>query len=146
MHRVSDARPSPSEPVWADRHSPPAGPVPGGARPTPAETGQRIIAGVPWRYAVRELLDGLYLGHPIDPAEPQPVDPQVDAYLAAVVEHICAQRAEAPPEWVLSERRFLDRFWWPDGNPAFAALCIVQSPAAFRRRGIFIGATTLHRV
>ena len=146
MARVSQPRPSPSELVWADRDSPPLGPVPGGPRPTVAETAARINAGLPWRHAVRELLDGLYLGHPIDPTEPEPVDPQVDAYLAAVVEHICAQRAESPPDWVLSDDRFLRRFWWPEFNPAFQALCIVQSPAAFRRRGIFIGATTLHRV
>jgi len=101
---------------------------------------------VPWRHAVRELLDGLLLGGPLDPQEPEPVQARVDAYLAALVEHVSAARGFAAPGWVLGSGRFLDRFWWPDGNPGLQGLCVVQSPVAFRRRGIFIGATTLARV
>ena len=136
----------PSEVVWAGRDDPPVGPVPGGPRPTPAQTARDILAGAPWQPAVRELVDGLLLGGPLDAEEPALVDPRVDAYLAAVVEHVCASRGVAAPLWVLAPHRFLEQFWWPDGNPAFLASCLVQSPAAFRRRGIFIGATTLHRV
>jgi hypothetical protein len=91
-------------------------------------------------------VDGLLLGGPLDLEEPARVEPRVDAYLAAVVEHVSASRAVAAPAWVLSPHRFLEQFWWPDGNLAFMASCLVQSPAAFRRRGIFIGATTLNRV
>lgn len=138
--------PRPSEVVWAARTEPPAGPVPGGPRPTPAQTARHIIEGAPWQRAVRELVDGLLLGGPLDPEEPARVEPRVDAYLAAVVEHVSASRAVAAPVWVLSPHRFLEQFWWPDGNLAFMASCLVQSPAAFRRRGIFIGATTLNRV
>lgn len=136
----------PSEVVWADRGEPPAGPSRGGPGPTVAATAERIRDGEDWRHAVRDLLDALALGGPIDPVEPVLIDPEVDAYLAAVVEHVCASRAEHPPPWVLAPARFLPRFWWPNGNDAFTASCLVQSPAAFRRRGIFIGATTLHRV
>ena len=132
--------------VWAARDEPAAGPVPGGARPTVRETALRVAAGEDWEHAVRELLDGLLVQDDPDLTEPDPVRPEVDAYLAAVVEHTCALRGRAAPGWTREPSRFLERFWWPNGNPAFDALCLVQSPAAFRRRGIFIGATTLHRV
>lgn len=138
--------PRPSEVVWAARHEDAAGPVPGGPRPSPAETAQRVLAGADWRMAMRELLDGLLLGGPIDQSEPVRVEPRLDSYLAAVVEHVSAARGVAAPAWVLDPSRFLPEFWWPDGNVAFRAACLVQSPAAFRRRGIFIGATTLNRV
>jgi len=132
--------------VWAARGEQPVGPSPGGQRPTPAQTAQRVQDGMPWQPAVRELLDGLLAGAPIDEQEPVRVAPRFDAYLAAVVEHISAARGTAAPGWVKAPTRFLPTFWWPDGNPAFTATCLVQSLAAFRRRGIFIGATTLSRI
>ena len=140
------SEPRPSDLVWAARGEEPAGPVPGGPRPTVAQTARRIRDGEHWAYAVRELLDGLLLGGPIDDEEPVRVDRRVDAYLAALVEHISAARGVAAPAWVLAPDRFLDAFWWPAGNSALWASCLVQSPAAFRLRGIFIGATTLRRV
>lgn len=140
------AQPRPSEVVWAARDEEPVGPVPGGPRPTVAQTAQRIRDGEDWAHAVRELLDGLLLGGRIDDEEPVRVDRRVDAYLAALVEHVSAARGVAAPAWVLEPDRFLDAFWWPVECAAFEAVCLVQSPAAFRRRSIFIGATTLRRV
>ena len=136
----------PSEVVWAARHEDPAGPVPGGPRPTPAQTAEHVLAGADWQLALRDLLDGLLMGAPLDQSEPAGVEPRFDSYLAAVVEHISAAREVAAPAWVLDPSRFLHQFWWPHGNAAFEASCLVQSPAAFRRRGIFIGASTLTRV
>lgn len=132
--------------MWAARAEPAIGPVPGCPRPTAAQTARSILGGAAWQPAVRELVDGLLLGGPLDAEEPARVEARVDAYLAAVVEHVSASRGVAAPPWVLAPYRFLERFWWPDGNPAFRAMCLVQSPAAFRRRGIFIAATTLSRV
>lgn len=132
--------------VWAARDEPVVGPVPGVARPTVRETARRVAAGEDWEHAVRELLDGLLVEADPDLAEPDPVTPQLDAYLAAVVEHTCAIRGRPSPSWTREPHRFLESFWWPNGNPAFDALCLRESPAAFRRRGIFIGATTLNRV
>ncbi len=70
-------RPRPSEVVWAARGEDPVGPVPGGPRPTVAQTAQRIRDGEQWAHAVRELLDGLLLGGPIDDEAPVRVDPVV---------------------------------------------------------------------
>jgi hypothetical protein len=105
-----------------------------------------VFAGTEWWWAMRDLLDGLLAGGPIDHQEPVHVEPRFDSYLAAVVEHISAARDVEAPAWVLDPSRFLHQFWWPHGNAAFEASCLVQSPAAFRRRGIFIGASTLNRV
>lgn len=119
---------------------------------TAVDSARRVLVGEPWAPVVRELLDALSLARDdadlrrLVAGEPDPVDPQVDAYLAAVVEHHCAQRAIAAPVWVLEPSRFLSRWWWPGPTRALDAMCVRDSPAAFRRRGIFIGKTTLHRV
>ncbi len=119
---------------------------------TAADSARRIICGEPWSPVVRELLDSFALARDdndlsrLVTAEPAPVEPRVDAYLAAVVEHHCSQRAVAAPTWVLQPARFLTTWWWPGPTRALDALCVRDSPAAFRRRGIFIGKTTLHRV
>jgi hypothetical protein len=74
------------------------------------------------------------------------VEPRTDAYLAALAEHVAAGHGMVVPRWATAEGRFLDHFWWPSDVVGLQAQAIVQSPAAFRRRGIFIGATTLKRV
>ena len=83
--------------VWAARGEQPVGPSPGGQRLTPAQTAQRVKDDMPWQPAVRELLDGLLAGAPIDEQEPVRAAPRFDAYLAAVVEHISAARGAASP-------------------------------------------------
>jgi len=79
-------------------------------------------------------------------AEPRPVEPRIDAYLAAVAEQLCAEIGLPAPAWVRAPGRFLDRFWWPGTTRALDALALRDSPAAFRRRGIFVGAGALRRV
>ncbi len=79
-------------------------------------------------------------------ADPALVEPRVDAYLAALAEHLTTQAGLAPPRWVLEPSRFLAAWWWPGNTRALDAVALRDSPAAFRRRGIFIGATTLVRV
>ncbi len=102
--------PRPSE-VWAARHEDPAGPVPGGPRPSPGETAERVRAGADWRMAMRELFVGLLMGGPFDQTEPVRVEPRFDSYLAAVVEHVSAARGVAAPAWVLAPDRFLHELW-----------------------------------
>jgi hypothetical protein len=68
-----------------------------------------------------------------------------DAYLGALAEHIGAERGLAVPPWSIEAGRFLARIWWPR-YPGLWARAIVESPAAFRRRGILLGAGMLSRV
>ena len=50
------------------------------------------------------------------------------------------------PVWATEPDRFLECFWFVSGVPGFRAIAIAQSPAAFRRRGIFIARDALSRV
>lgn len=78
---------------------------------------------------------------------PEPTgDPRADAYLGALAEHLAATRGLERPGWALEPGRFLDRFWFVSEVPGFRALAVAQSPAAFRRRGIFIAEGALQRV
>ena len=69
-----------------------------------------------------------------------------DAYLAALAEHLAFHHSLPRPAWSVEPGRFLRRMWFASAAPGLRATAIQQSPAAFRRRGLFIGATTLQRV
>lgn len=68
------------------------------------------------------------------------------AYLAGVAEHLSALYDLAPPAWIEESGFFLDRAYWPEARGrAFEAICLVESPTAFRRRFIFTEAQPLRR-
>lgn len=119
---------------------------------TLAGTARRIIDGATLREAAADFLDDLGFARDDEDAagrireEPSSIDPHVDAYLAAVAEHVAGSRGLRVPAWTRRPTRFLDHFWWPTTTQALHAQAVVESPAAFRRRGIFIGRTTLQRV
>jgi hypothetical protein len=121
-------------------------------RETLATAADRVAAGVPLRDAVADFLVDLRGAR--DPAdvdarivgEPSGVDPHADAYFAALAEHVASAHGLRRSGWATAKSRFLDHFWWPSRTKALRARAIVESPAAFRRRGIFIGGTTLQRV
>ena len=119
---------------------------------TLASAAHRLAGGVPLRDAVADFLDDLrWARGPSDveariAEEPERVDPHADAHLAALAEHVASTNRLRTPGWATVEDRFLDHFWWPSRTRALRAVAIVESPAAFRRRGIFIGGTTLQRV
>jgi hypothetical protein len=73
-------------------------------------------------------------------------DPRADAYLGALAEHLAATNGIERPAWSLEPERFLERFWFVSEVHGFRALAVAQSPAAFRRRGIFIAKGALERV
>jgi hypothetical protein len=115
------------------------------------QVAERALAGEPWRVAVRDFLDGFALAPPatrqslIDD-EPPAFDEAGDAYLAALAEHLAFHHGLARPAWCVDPRRFLTRMWFASNARGLRATAIQQSPAAFRRRGLFIGSTTLRRV
>jgi hypothetical protein len=149
---------TPSERIWAELDAPdddgirahlPAEP----RNPeTLANVARRVATGVSSRAAVADFLDDLRWARGADDiarriaAEPSRVDAHTDAYLAALAEHVAYHASIRVPRWTVATDRFLDHFWWPSRTPGLRARAIVESPAAFRRRGIFIGATTLNRV
>ncbi len=118
---------------------------------TLARTADRIADGVALREAVADFLDDLRWARSHDDVaqriadRPRDLDPRTDAYLGALAEHVAAERALAAPHWSTEAGRFLARIWWPR-YPGLWARAIVESPAAFRRRGILLGAGMLSRV
>lgn len=105
-----------------------------------------------FRVMVAEFLDTFYLDP--DPASrkrrvtraPALVgDPNVDAFVGAVGEHLCNRWGLGPaPGWTEAPERFLDRpaFMGPERMKAFL---LMESPSAFRRRMIFAEAEPLRR-
>ena len=72
-------------------------------------------------------------------------DPRYDAYLGALDEHLAYHECLPMPSWAEEPDRFLDMWWFPVSLPSVRVDAIVHSPAAFRRRGIFIGQGALDR-
>lgn len=119
---------------------------------TIAATARRIADGIELREAVADFLDDFRFARDSDDAqsriddEPELVDAHTDAFLAAIAEHVAAASGLRTPPWARRPERFLDHFWWPSSTSALHARALVESPAAFRRRGVFIGRTSLQRV
>lgn len=117
-----------------------------------AGVARRALAGESFDIAVRELLDELALlqndrqrARAVAEEPPLTGDRRHDAYLAALGEHVALHAGIERPSWVTGPERFLDRFWFRSDVPGFRAIAIAQSPAAFRRRGIFIAHGALER-
>lgn len=122
-------------------------------RQTLAGLAQRTRAGEDFHHAVREFLDEFALrGDDRSRAEAIEQRPEAtgesrqDAFLGALGEHLAAVHHLTRPAWSIEPGRFLDRFWFLSDVAGFRAISIAQSPAAFRRRGIFIPERSLHRV
>jgi hypothetical protein len=65
-------------------------------------------------------------------------DVRWDAFLAALAEHLAYHGGLSIPGWVDRAGRFLRQWWFPTDLPSVMASALAESPAAFRRRGIFI--------
>jgi len=119
---------------------------------TIATAAERVRGGEDLRFAARELLDEFALRGRDDlrlaalADEPGTVDLHVDAYLGALAEHLARTCGLPVPRWALSETRMLDHMWFPGVAPGFRPTALRESPAAFRRRGIFIARGALSRV
>lgn len=65
-------------------------------------------------------------------------DPRFDALLAAEAEHIAARYGLPGPLWTVTADRFLNRAWWVSDLPSARTSALLWTPAAFRRRGIYL--------
>jgi hypothetical protein len=72
-------------------------------------------------------------------------DTRVDAVLAALAEHLCAERGVAAPRWTLEPRESTP-WWFVADHPGFIATALRESPISFARRGVFITRGALERV
>ncbi len=101
---------------------------------------------------IREFLDSFYSEQ--DPhrraamlaqAPIELVEPTENAYIASVAEHLALRYELKVPAWVHAPSRFLKRAFFPCGLESLKAMLIAQSPAAFRRRMIFVELDPLYR-
>jgi hypothetical protein len=100
--------------------------------------------------AVREFLDTWQSLSPSERVsaiaeEPRRIGAVHDAYLAAVAEHLALTDRSDVPAWTEDTMRFLDRPFFAGGLESLKAVLLAESPLAFRRRLIFIGADALSR-
>lgn len=99
--------------------------------------------------ALREFLDTFYT----EPAQrdealrdpPVPIDDLHDAYLAATAEHLARCHDLTVPEWSESYGLKLRHPFFAGGLDSLKARLTVESPAAFRRRLLFVSKNALSR-
>ncbi len=114
------------------------------------EVSRRAAAGTQdFDPALREFLDEFY-SHPARrqaamAEEPVLLDDVKDAYLAAVAEHLAACYRLEPPGWAEGHGRPLQRAFFAGGLDSLKAILTVESPAAFRRRLLFVSKNALDR-
>lgn len=78
-------------------------------------------------------------------APPAPrLEPRLKALLASTVEALSAERSRPAPAWCRSVGS-LPRPWFPSGIENLKATSLVESPAPFRQRNIFVLANFLDR-
>lgn len=76
--------------------------------------------------------------------EPPPTgDPRFDAFIAALIEYLCAREFVSAPPWVNGPDRFLTRWWFMSGTKSLEANALVHSPISFKRHGVFISEGSL---
>ncbi len=101
---------------------------------------------------LREFLDEFYREYDQNKrtamlADEPPLSPdeRANAYLAAVAEHLALRNHLVVANWAGKPTRFLKRPFFPCGLESLKAILLVESPTAFRRRMIFVGADPLYR-
>ena len=68
-----------------------------------------------------------------------------DAYLAATAEELARARKYPVPIWTDNEARRLHRPWFASQLAALRTVLLLESPAAFRSRNLFISENALTR-
>jgi hypothetical protein len=123
------------------------------ARPdTLVEVARRRKAGGDFSLLLREFLDEFYeslrsgvAGTSIAEDPVALSDPQEQALLGAIGEHLARRWNLAIPPWTEDPSRFLHRPYFTTTIEGLKALLLAESPIAFRRRLIFTEAEPLRR-
>src|SRR5208282_3959338 len=99
--------------------------------------------------ALREFLDHFYANpehrEASLSARPIPLDDLRDAYLGAAAEHLARRYGLDVPAWAETYGLSLRRPFFAGGLESLKALLTVESPAAFRRRLLFVSKDALFR-
>lgn len=121
---------------------------------TLAEVAEFAAQGESFDFSLRNFLDGFYAMPKFEAiaAEPERLAgrlPQLgaveDAYLAATAEWLAWKFNLPPPHWALAENRSLKRPWFASPLASLRALLLLESPAQFRARNLFVSENALSR-
>jgi len=66
-----------------------------------------------------------------------------DAYLAATAAALSARLGLPRPEWTEAPERYLSRPWFASPGSSLRACLLLESPAPFRERNLFVTANAL---
>ena len=119
-----------------------------------AEVAQFTSQGEPFDYCLANFLDAFYAAPNAATLalEPDWLAPALGelgqvqvAYLAAIAEQLASDYGLPLPAWAVSEARKLHRPWFASSLAALRTVLLLESPAAFRARNLFISANALSR-
>jgi hypothetical protein len=121
---------------------------------TLAQVADLTARGESFDLSLRNFLDAFY-ARPAAEAlapEPQPLATTVpllgaveDAYLAATAEWLAWRHDLPPPQWAFAETRSLRRPWFASQLSSLRGLLLLESPAPFRSRNLFVSENALSR-
>jgi hypothetical protein len=121
---------------------------------TLAEVAQLAARGDSFDRCLANFLDEFYAAPSADALATEPVllAPRFadlgrvqDAYLAAAAEELARQFNLQRPSWIDTEMRKLHRPWFASPLAALRAVLLLESPAAFRSRNLFVSENALAR-
>ena len=118
------------------------------------EVSEVAAASGEFGFALKDFLDGFYAcpnpgdlaDEPIPLANAVPDGLRLDAYLAAVAEHLCRENRWPVPDWTRHPTRVLETPWFGMQSHGGRMILLEESPAAFRVRNIFVSGNALSRV
>jgi hypothetical protein len=104
-------------------------------------------------FALKDFLDGFYAcPEPASLADEPPClasilpdGERLDAYLAAVAEHLCGRHRWPVPSWARDASRYLETPWFGMQSHGGRMVLLEESPSAFRVRNIFVSGNALSR-
>lgn len=119
--------------------------------PSLKNVSEEVLNGESFKYVLRDFLEGFYTEPSWEKIRDEPRllksvlkdDGLADAYLAAVCEHLSVMFRLKKADWVNGTQRRLKRPHFSAKSHGLRMLCLQESPTAFRKRNLFVGANCL---
>ena len=119
-----------------------------------SEVADRVSRGGSFSMELADFLDefrerpgeGAFVEEPLLLGLNAPERRWIDAYLAAVADHLCGRHGFRRPSWLRGAARFLDDPSFACRSRAGRLFLLKDSPAAFKSRNLFVSANALERV
>ena len=119
-----------------------------------AQVSEMAASGESFNLCLKNFLDGFYFKPTVEALQPEPPrladkNPRFgeieDAYLAATAEWLAWKYDLRPPSWIFDPNRALRRPWFASSLSALRAVLLIESPAPFRSRNLFVSENALTR-